>query len=87
MPDQQQQQQCLCAECGQAFASSDRLAKHVAGRHRRRPTSSHLLAPNELAAGGAQLQPVKPHPCTVCPKSFGRSDMLTRHMRLHTGIK
>ena len=25
--------------------------------------------------------------CDVCKRSFARSDMLTRHMRLHTGIK
>uniref|UniRef100_A0A915DKR6 C2H2-type domain-containing protein n=1 Tax=Ditylenchus dipsaci TaxID=166011 RepID=A0A915DKR6_9BILA len=29
----------------------------------------------------------KIHKCTLCPKSFGRSDMLTRHLRLHSGIK
>lgn len=25
--------------------------------------------------------------CDICKRSFARSDMLTRHMRLHTGIK
>uniref|UniRef100_A0A915KW41 C2H2-type domain-containing protein n=1 Tax=Romanomermis culicivorax TaxID=13658 RepID=A0A915KW41_ROMCU len=30
---------------------------------------------------------IKSHKCAVCQKAFGRSDMLTRHMRLHTGIK
>ena len=25
--------------------------------------------------------------CDVCKRSFARSDMLTRHMRLHTGHK
>ncbi len=27
------------------------------------------------------------YPCDVCKRSFARSDMLTRHMRLHTGVK
>lgn len=52
----------------------DRLAKHIASRHRDRSASIND-------------ESTKTHKCTVCSKSFGRSDMLTRHMRLHTGIK
>lgn len=66
----------VCQHCGQAFALHDRLAKHIASRHRDRSAS--------MAADDG---PSKTHKCTVCNKSFGRSDMLTRHMRLHTGIK
>jgi uncharacterized Zn-finger protein len=29
----------------------------------------------------------KSYYCHVCKRSFARSDMLTRHVRLHTGIK
>lgn len=29
----------------------------------------------------------KTHYCRLCQRGFARSDMLTRHMRLHTGIK
>ncbi|VDK28298.1 unnamed protein product [Gongylonema pulchrum] len=53
----------------------DRLVKHIASRHRDRSASL-------VGEDGA-----KAHKCTLCTKSFGRSDMLTRHMRLHTGIK
>ena len=30
---------------------------------------------------------IKSHLCDVCKRTFARSDMLTRHMRLHTGFK
>lgn len=50
----------------------DRLAKHIASRHRDRSASMND-------------ENLKTHKCTVCNKSFGRSDMLTRHRRLHTG--
>ncbi|CAJ0573241.1 unnamed protein product, partial [Mesorhabditis spiculigera] len=66
--------QFVCQHCGQAFALHDRLAKHIASRHRDRSASVN----DETG---------KTHKCTLCTKSFGRSDMLTRHMRLHTGLK
>ncbi|RCN43287.1 zinc finger, C2H2 type [Ancylostoma caninum] len=66
----------VCATCGQAFALHDRLAKHIASRHRDRSASAL-----------AEADGAKSHKCNVCNKSFGRSDMLTRHMRLHTGLK
>ncbi|CAD5206055.1 unnamed protein product [Bursaphelenchus okinawaensis] len=64
----------ICEHCGQGFSMHDRLAKHIASRHRDRSASM-----NDESS--------KTHKCTVCNKSFGRSDMLTRHMRLHTGLK
>ncbi|CAG9529584.1 unnamed protein product [Cercopithifilaria johnstoni] len=66
----------ICQHCGQAFGLHDRLAKHIASRHRDRSAS---VAGKDGSS--------KAHKCMVCNKSFGRSDMLTRHMRLHTGIK
>ncbi|GMT00095.1 hypothetical protein PENTCL1PPCAC_22269, partial [Pristionchus entomophagus] len=66
-------QQFVCEHCGQAFALHDRLAKHIASRHRDKTP--------------AQSEESKTHRCGQCGKSFGRSDMLTRHMRLHTGHK
>lgn len=61
----------VCPICGQMFSLHDRLAKHMASRHRSRQTDSSA----------------KSYMCDVCKRSFARSDMLTRHMRLHTGVK
>lgn len=63
----------VCPVCGQMFSLHDRLAKHMASRHKSRQSSG-----NETA---------KAYLCEVCKRSFARSDMLTRHMRLHTGVK
>ena len=61
----------VCPICGQMFSLHDRLAKHMASRHK-----------SKAGAEGS-----KAYFCDVCRRSFARSDMLTRHMRLHTGIK
>lgn len=63
----------VCPICGQMFSLNDRLAKHIASRHKTRSPASE--------------SPAKCYVCEVCNRSFARSDMLTRHMRLHTGIK
>lgn len=62
----------VCPICGQMFSLHDRLAKHMASRHKSKTNSSEIT---------------KSYVCEVCDRSFARSDMLTRHMRLHTGIK
>ncbi|KOB75285.1 Klumpfuss [Operophtera brumata] len=59
-----------CSACGQTFAVHDRLAKHIASRHRNRTPD-------------AQRQ----YECEICLRRFARSDMLTRHARLHSGVK
>lgn len=61
----------VCPICGQMFGLHDRLAKHMASRHKSKAVESSSKA----------------YFCDVCKRSFARSDMLTRHMRLHTGIK
>ncbi|CAH1123205.1 unnamed protein product [Ceutorhynchus assimilis] len=63
----------VCPVCGQMFSLHDRLAKHMASRHKSRQTNPD--------------SPAKAYLCDVCKRSFARSDMLTRHMRLHTGVK
>ncbi|XP_044269428.1 zinc finger protein 768-like [Tribolium madens] len=63
----------VCPVCGQMFSLHDRLAKHMASRHKSRQNTGESTA--------------KAYLCDVCKRSFARSDMLTRHMRLHTGVK
>ncbi|XP_075991178.1 uncharacterized protein LOC142986546 isoform X2 [Anticarsia gemmatalis] len=58
-----------CQACGQTFSVYDRLAKHIASRHRSRPESARSFE------------------CDICRRRFARSDMLTRHARLHSGVK
>ncbi len=65
--------QFVCPNCSLVFNTQDRLAKHMTNRHK--------------AKGGGELGSRLPHICTLCNRTFARSDMLTRHMRLHTGIK
>lgn len=62
----------VCPICGQMFSLHDRLAKHMASRHKSAKQSDSSA---------------KAYLCEVCKRSFARSDMLTRHMRLHTGVK
>jgi len=61
-----------CFICKQTFPGFDNMAKHVA---KHLPTEVKTDNNNRL------------HVCKVCNRSFSRSDMLTRHMRLHTGLK
>lgn len=63
----------VCPVCGQMFSLHDRLAKHMASRHKSKSASQNDIT--------------KAYGCDVCQRSFARSDMLTRHMRLHTGVK
>lgn len=68
-----------CELCGQVLESHDRLVKHLSTRHK-------LPVPAQRASSEAGAV-VKGYQCDVCQRPFARSDMLTRHMRLHTGLK
>ncbi|XP_072930944.1 uncharacterized protein [Epargyreus clarus] len=59
-----------CETCGQTFSVHDRLAKHIASRHRDRVPEA-----------------TRAYECEICRRRFARSDMLTRHARLHSGLK
>ncbi|XP_050541188.1 early growth response protein 1-B-like isoform X2 [Daktulosphaira vitifoliae] len=74
----------VCPVCGQMFSLHDRLAKHMASRHKDKSAAATAENGGDGSAGGGTA---KAYPCEVCNRSFARSDMLTRHMRLHTGVK
>lgn len=86
----------ICHICGQMFALHDRLAKHMASRHRQKKNKnkdgdSKDGGSNQDGEGdngdSSPSSGSKSYTCDVCSRSFARSDMLTRHMRLHTGLK
>lgn len=65
----------VCPVCASIFLSYNSLANHVV---------SHL--PSEVITQEGN-DSSKVHLCKVCNRSFSRSDMLSRHMRLHTGLR
>ncbi|XP_061382503.1 zinc finger and SCAN domain-containing protein 22-like isoform X1 [Danaus plexippus] len=88
----------MCNTCGQTFAVHDRLAKHVASRHRDRPPEAarayeceicrRRFARSDMLTRHARLHSgVKPYSCSACGQVFSRSDHLATHQRTHTGEK
>lgn len=88
----------VCSACGQTFAVHDRLAKHVASRHRNRTPDSarayecevclRRFARSDMLTRHARLHSgVKPYSCSACGQVFSRSDHLATHQRTHTGEK
>lgn len=63
------------------------------GRHHHQMQSPSAMDSNSSlsASATAGVNPsassVKLHRCSVCRRSFARSDMLERHARLHTGVR
>ncbi|XP_045784140.1 zinc finger protein 26 [Maniola jurtina] len=87
-----------CDTCGQTFAVHDRLAKHVASRHRDRAVDvvrayeceicRRRFARSDMLTRHARLHSgVKPYSCSACGQVFSRSDHLATHQRTHTGEK
>src|SRR5690606_19673040 len=85
-----------CKICGEVFAYPDRLQKHCKSKHSNRDAgssstnggSSGAASPSCDGGAGSPGSPgSKSFHCTVCTRSFARSDMLTRHSRLHSGLK
>ena len=60
-----------CMFCHEVFSSQDSLMTHLDAHYK------------PIFQGSCN----KVHLCDVCKKTFARSDMLARHMRLHTGLK
>ncbi|XP_064465945.1 uncharacterized protein LOC135377466 [Ornithodoros turicata] len=80
----------VCPVCGQMFSQYDRLAKHMASSRHKTKLPVNGQPPsgaNSLPASADASSTTKAYVCEVCKRSFARSDMLTRHTRLHTGIK
>lgn len=88
----------VCAACGQTFAVHDRLAKHVASRHRNKTPDAartyecevcrRRFARSDMLTRHARLHSgVKPYACAACGQVFSRSDHLATHQRTHTGEK
>lgn len=71
LPVQLQRTSALLNGGGSSSSSSSMAAAPAAG-------------PGPVADSGVV---VKGYQCEVCQRPFARSDMLTRHMRLHTGLK
>ncbi|XP_063633147.1 zinc finger protein 502-like isoform X1 [Cydia splendana] len=87
-----------CDACGQTFTVHDRLAKHVASRHRNRVPESERayecdicerrFARSDMLTRHARLHTGhKPYTCPACGQVFSRSDHLATHHRTHTGEK
>nr|CAG4646654.1 EOG090X0G73 [Macrothrix elegans] len=81
-----------CDICGQIFDQHDRLVKHLATRHKlpvQQPQQQQQQQQQRSSLGNGIVvaSSIKGYQCDVCQRPFARSDMLTRHMRLHTGLK
>ena len=79
-----------CPVCGQHFGGTDKLTKHLSTRHKTRQTTfeAKTSADSQAASTSAASTASRmPHVCDLCKRTFARSDMLTRHVRLHTGVK
>lgn len=97
-PKAAQESGYMCDTCGQTFAVHDRLAKHVASRHRDRAADvvrayqceicRRRFARSDMLTRHARLHSgVKPYSCSACGQVFSRSDHLATHQRTHTGEK
>lgn len=88
----------VCEACGQTFSVHDRLAKHVASRHRNKipdaarafecEVCNRRFARSDMLTRHARLHSgAKPYACAACGQVFSRSDHLATHQRTHTGEK
>lgn len=79
-----------CPMCSVVFPSYRHLADHMADHVTASPPPPPAESGEGEAAGseaGGSAGPKAVHLCPICQRSFSRGDMLTRHVRLHTGIR
>ena len=62
-----------CPVCHEVLPTYGALADHMV---------THVASEMKIGAEGTKV-----YVCKGCKRTFSRSDMLTRHMRLHTGLK
>ena len=80
-----------CPVCSAVLPSYQHLTDHMADHVTSSPPApppdagepSELEAAGLDAGGGGKVV----HLCPICQRSFSRGDMLTRHVRLHTGVR
>ena len=84
-----------CPNCTRCFHSQRHLTAHLLSE------TAHPIPQNSASASmknsnttrwsqqhhHRNLSSLKTHKCQVCGRAFSRSDMLARHMRLHTGVR
>jgi len=80
-----------CPVCSVVFLSYQHLADHMVDHVSGSPPPP-ALEPGEHGevepAGSESSGGTKAvHLCPICQRSFSRGDMLTRHVRLHTGVR
>ena len=71
-----------CPACSAVFTSYRHLADHMADHVTLPDPGDASEAGSESGSGSKAV-----HLCPICQRSFSRGDMLTRHVRLHTGIR
>ena len=80
-----------CPLCSVVFPSyrhlTDHMVDHVSGSPPPPPVEPGEHSEAEVASSEATGGPKAVHLCPICQRSFSRGDMLTRHVRLHTGIR
>jgi len=81
----------ICPMCSVVFPSyrhlTDHMVDHVGASSPPPPLEPGEHSEAESASSEVSGGPKAVHLCPICQRSFSRGDMLTRHVRLHTGIR